>query len=98
MSEIDINVVSARLGLLNEVSNQAIQEIVKTGRLRVSVGDAFVRGPEHLLRLIAHICVLKQYAQSAAPALGVTLGPDEWNSFFAVFTDSMHVLPSGKLS
>jgi hypothetical protein len=94
---INIGLVNRRLDIINEEGNKAVKELMRTGRLRTTVDQAF-RTPEHLIKLITHICVLKRYADSAAQAHGERMTFETWKAFFEQFDRGMHELPVGKLS
>jgi hypothetical protein len=96
-ADIDIDLIQRRISLINDSCNKAITELTQRGALRVPVEHAFT-SPDHLVRLITHICLLKQYATAAALNHGQHMGLAEWQGWFEQFSKDAHVLPSGKLS
>lgn len=93
----DIALIQRRINLINDACNHAIQEITSTGRLRVPIEGAFTK-PDELVKLIAYVCLLKQYATSAAQTHGQLMDLGAWNGWFNQFDQDCHILPSGKLS
>jgi hypothetical protein len=95
---VDLALVQRRFNLMAEACNKGVAEILQTGRLRVTVDQAFTGKPDDLLRLIGLVCLLKQYATAAAVNHGQHMGLSEWQGFFNEFDRGTHVLPNGKLS
>jgi hypothetical protein len=95
-NKINWNLVQSRLDRMNEKANRAVKEINQTGRLRVSVENAF-RNPDELVRLIAEIALLKEYATSACAQFGTPITQDGWLDVFRIFHDQVTILPSGNL-
>ena len=83
------------IGRVNEWCNIAIKEVQDTGRLRVTVGDAF--SDKHELRkLCSLICVLKKYAEGAALGHNEMMDLPTWCKWFAEFDAVLQVTPGGK--
>ena len=97
MDNLDMDLVSRRLQLINDSCNKAITEINQRGALRIPIERAFTSA-DHLVRLIAHICLLKQYATAAAVNHGQHMTLADWSGWFQQFDKDVHIMPTGKLS
>ena len=95
-NKINWNLVQSRLERMNEKANHAVKEINQTGRLRVSVENAF-RSPDELVRLIADVALLKEYATVACAQYGTPITQDGWIDVFRIFHDQVTILPNGQL-
>lgn len=86
---IDIRRVKTRLDMINNESNKSIQEITRSGRLRIFVQDAF-NNADGAIVMLAQIAVLKLYADKACLAHGEPMTAQHWTELFQMFEQGAH--------